>query len=151
MNYKQLTQGVEQMDNSKKYQRQIVIFIEGIDGIKRHEWTHGTLYLKLEEDRDCDFIHTEIRKFYKGYIDPEGGVNMYAVGDEFAFDFVPADREAPVFTDEEEKGVWSEFAEEEMFNNMDDEDESPAFPSYNEIPDEVDVMLNLQDEQKRGK
>ena len=76
------------MDNSKKYQRQIVIFIEGIDGIKRHEWTHGTLYLKLEDDRDCDFIHTEIRKFYKGYIDPEGGVNMYAVGDEFAFDFV---------------------------------------------------------------
>ena len=37
---------------------------------------------------------------------------MYAVGDEFAFDFVPADREAPVFTDEEENGVWSEFAEE---------------------------------------
>ena len=123
------------MDNSKKYQRQIVIFIEGIDGIKRHEWTHGTLYLKLEEDRDCDFIHTEIRKFYKGYIDPEGGVNMYAVGDEFAFDFVPEDREAPAFADEE-KGVWSEFAEEEQYRNM---------------PDEVDLMLNLQDEQKRGK
>ena len=76
---------------------------------------------------------------------------MYAVGDEFAFDFVPEDREAPVFTDEKEKGVWSEFAEEELLNNIDDEDESPAFPSYNEIPDEVDVMLNLQDEQKRGK
>ena len=135
------------MDNSKKYQRQIVIFIEGIDGIKRHEWTHGTLYLKLEEDRDCDFIHTEIRKFYKGYIDPEGGVNMYAVGDEFAFDFVEGDKD----NYHAENGVWSEFAEEEMFNNMDDEDESPAFPSYNEIPDEVDVMLNLQDEQKRGK
>ena len=71
-----------------KNQRQIVIFFQGIDGIKRHEWTHGTLYLKLENDRDCDFIHAEIRKFYKGYIDPEGGVNMYAVGDEFAFDFV---------------------------------------------------------------
>ena len=133
------------MDNSKKYQRQIVIFIEGIDGIKRHEFVHGTLYLKLEEDRDCDFIHTEIRKFYKGYIDPEGGVNMYAVGDEFAFDFVPEDREAPAFDDEdespafpsyEEKGVWSEFAEEEQYRNM---------------PDEVDLMLNLQDEQKRGK
>ena len=123
------------MDNSKKYQRQIVIFIEGIDGIKRHEWTHGTLYLKLEDDRDCDFIHTEIRKFYKGYINPEGGVNMYAVGDEFAFDFVPADRETPAF-DEEEKGVWSEFAEEEQYNNM---------------PDEVDLMLNLQEEMKRGK
>jgi hypothetical protein len=135
MNYKQLTQGVEQMDNSKKYQRQIVIFIEGIDGIKRHEFVHGTLYLKLEEDRDCDFIHTEIRKFYKGYVDPKGGVNMYAVGDEFAFDFVPEDREAPAFADEE-KGVWSEFAEEEQYRNM---------------PDEVDLMLNLQDEQKRGK
>ena len=123
------------MDNSKKYQRQIVIFIEGIDGIKRHEFVHGTLYLKLEEDRDCDFIHTEIRKFYKGYIDPEGGVNMYAVGDEFAFDFVPEDREAPAFADEE-KGVWSEFAEEELLNNM---------------PDEVDVMLNLEADAKEGK
>ena len=133
-----------------KNQRQIVLFFQGIDGIKRHEWTHGTLYLKLEDDRDCDFIHTEIRKFYKGYINPEGGVNMYLVGDEFAFDFVPEDRETPAFGDEE-KGVWSEFAEEEMFNNMDDEDESPAFPSYNEIPDEVDVMLNLEADAKEGK
>ena len=81
------------MDNSKKYQRQIVIFIEGIDGIKRHEFVHGTLYLKLEEDRDCDFIHTEIRKFYKGYINPEGGVDMHPVGDEFAFDFVEGDKD----------------------------------------------------------
>ena len=143
-----------------KNQRRIVLFFQGIDGIKRHEWTHGTLYLKLEDDRDCDFIHTEIRKFYRGYINPEGGVNMYAVGDEFAFDFVPEDRETPAFDDEdespafpsyEEKGVWSEFAEEEMFNNMDDEDESPAFPSYNEIPDEVDTILNLEAEAKEGK
>ena len=118
-----------------KNQRRIVLFFQGIDGIKRHEWTHGTLYLKLEDDRDCDFIHTEIRKFYKGYINPEGGVNMYAVGDEFAFDFVPEDREAPVFTDEE-KGIWSEFAEEDQYKNM---------------PDEVDMMLNLLEEQKRGK
>ena len=76
-----------------KNQRQIVIFFQGIDGIKRHEWTHGTLYLKLENDRDCDFIHAEIRKFYKGYINAEGGVNMYAVGDEFAFDFVEGDKD----------------------------------------------------------
>ena len=76
-----------------KNQRQIVIFFQGIDGIKRHEWTHGTLYLKLENDRDCDFIHAEIRKFYKGYINAEGGVNMYAVGDEFAFDFVEGNKD----------------------------------------------------------
>ena len=112
--------------------------------------SHGTLYALLLQPERCDFFHGVIRTFYKDNINEDGGVNMYAVGDEFAFDFVPEDRETPAF-DEEEKGVWSEFAEEEMFNNMDDEDESPAFPSYNEIPDEVDVMLNLQDEQKRGK
>ena len=131
-----------------KNQRRIVLFFQGIDGIKRHEWTHGTLYLKLEDDRDCDFIHTEIRKFYKGYINPEGGVNMYAVGDEFAFDFVPQDREAPVFSDEDysgkedmmpsdvDKGIWSEFAEEELLNN---------------IPADVDTMLDLEADAKEGR
>ena len=38
--------------------------------------------------------------------------------------------------DDIDKGIWSEFAEEEMFNNM---------------PDEVDTLLNLQAESKRGK
>ena len=78
---------------------------------------------------------------------------MYAVGDEFAFDFVPEDREAPVFVEpySEEKysgkeimdptetdysGTWSEFAEEELLNNM---------------PDEVDTELQLEIEQLRGK
>ena len=73
---------------------------------------------------------------------------MYAVGDEFAFDFVPEDREAPVFSDEEysgkegmmpddiDKGIWSEFAEEELLNNM---------------PDEVDTEMQLEIEQMRGK
>ena len=78
---------------------------------------------------------------------------MYAVGDEFAFDFVPEDREAPVFvepyseekysgkeimdpTDIDDTGIWSEVAEEEMLNNM---------------PDEVDTELQLEIEQLRGK
>ena len=132
----------------KTIEKKIQLFVDGIGGIQRQEIVHGTLYLKLEDDRDCDFIHTEIRKFYKEFINPEGGVNMYAVGDEFAFDFVPGDREAPVFSDEEysgkegmmpddiDKGIWSEFAEEEMFNNM---------------PDDVDTLLNLEAESKRGK
>ena len=64
--------------------------------------THGTMYLVLDKPGDCDFIHREIRKFYKENINPEGGVNMYAVGEEFAFDFVPEDREAPVFMAEDE-------------------------------------------------
>ena len=89
----------------KKTEKEIQLFVEGIGGIKRLEFVHGTLYLKLEEDRDCDFIHKELRTFYKEYINPEGGVNMYFVGDEFAFDFVPAESETPVFTDEEESDI----------------------------------------------
>ena len=120
----------------KTIEKKIQSFVEGIGNIQRQEIVHGTLYLKLDNDRDCDFIHTEIRKFYKEFINPEGGVNMYAVGDEFAFDFVPADRETPVFTDEEEKGIWSEFAEEGLEKDM---------------PDDVDTLLNLEEEMKRGK
>jgi len=36
-------------------------------------------------------------------------------------------------------------------NNIDEEDESPAFPSYNEMPDEVDTILNLEAEAREGK
>ena len=134
----------------KKVEKRIESFVRAeLAGIHRIDFVHGTLYLTLDKPSLCDFIHKEIRKFYKENINPEGGVNMYAVGDEFAFDFVPEDREAPVFSDEEysgkeemdptdidEKGIWSEFAEEELLNNM---------------PDEVDTLLNLQAESKRGK
>ena len=120
----------------KTVEKRIVEFAKDTGLTERREIVHGTLYVKLHEEKECDHFHKVIRTFYIDNINPEGGVNMYAVGDEFAFDFVPADREAPVLTDEEEKGIWSEFAEEEMFNNM---------------PDEVDTLLNLQAESKRGK
>ena len=122
----------------KTIEKKIQSFVEGIGGIQRQEIVHGTLYVKLDNDRDCDFIHTEIRKFYKEFINPEGGVNMYAVGDEFAFDFVPEDRETPVFSDDKESlyGIWSEFAEEGLEQDM---------------PDDVDTLLNLEEESKRGK
>ena len=120
----------------KTVEKRIVEFAKDTGLTERREIVHGTLYVKLHEDKECDHFHKVIRTFYIDNINAEGGVNMYAVGDEFAFDFVPADREATVLTDEEEKGIWSEFAEEEMFNNM---------------PDEVDTLLNLQAESKRGK
>ena len=132
----------------KKVEKQILDFVKKYPEIDRYEMVHGTLYVKFINDKRCDFFHRDIRNHYKESINTEGGVNMYAVGDEFAFDFVPEDREAPVFSDEEysgkegmmpddiDKGIWSEFAEEEMFNNM---------------PDEVDTLLNLQAESKRGK
>jgi hypothetical protein len=100
----------------------------------------------LKDDKNCDFFHAELRGFYRQFISQDGGVNMYAVGDEFAFDFVPEDREAPVFSDEEysgkenmmpddmDYGVWSEFAEEGLRADA-----------------EVDVAINLEAESKRGK
>ena len=114
----------------KKIERQIQIFTKATGMVSRQEIVHGTLYVKFNDDRDCDFFHKELRTFYRKFISADGGVNMYAVGDEFAFDFVPEDREAPVFSDEEysgkegmmpddiDKGVWSEFAEEELLNNQ---------------------------------
>ena len=117
-------------------EKRILDFSKDTGLTDRREMVHGTLYVKLHEEKECDTFHKVIRTFYVDQINPEGGVNMYAVGDEFAFDFVPADREAPVFADAEEKGVWSEFAEQEMFNNM---------------PDEVDTIMNLEAESKRGK
>ena len=123
----------------KTIEKKIQSFVEGIGGIQRQEIVHGTLYVKLDNDRDCDFIHTEIRNFYKEFINPEGGVNMYAVGDEFAFDFVPEDSEAPVFTEEDETGVWSEFAEEELLNNQEPEDSK------------LDTALQLEIESLKGK
>ena len=123
--------------------------------IKRAEMVHGTLYLTLEDDKDCDDVHVMIRTFYRTKINPEGGVNMYAVGDEFAFDFVPEDREAPVFvepySDEEysgkegmmpddiDYGVWSEFAEEEILNNQEPDDSK------------VDTAMQLEIESLKGK
>ena len=77
----------------KQIEKRIQTFIEGLGGITRSEMMNGTLYIKLDKESDCDFIHTELRDYYREYINPEGGVNMNYVGDEFAFDFVPEDAE----------------------------------------------------------
>ena len=135
----------------KKIERQIQIFTKATGMVSRQEIVHGTLYVKFNDDRDCDFFHKELRTFYRKFISADGGVNMYAVGDEFAFDFVPEDREAPFFSDEEysgkegmmpddiDKGVWSEFAEEELLNNQE--------------PDgsKVDTAMQLEIESLKGK
>ena len=135
----------------KKIERQIQIFTKATGMLSRQEIVHGTLYVKFNDDRDCDFFHKELRTFYRKFISADGGVNMYAVGDEFAFDFVPEDREAPVFSDEEysgkegmmpddiDKGVWSEFAEEELLNNQEPEDSK------------VDTAMQLEIESLKGK
>ena len=81
---------------------------------------------------------------------------MYAVGDEFAFDFVPEDRETPVFTDAEENGVWSEFAEEGL-EQMAKDDEIAKLNVTNELDEDdlidaqIDIAMNLEAESKEGK
>ena len=131
----------------KTIENRILNFVNEL-AVKRAEIVHGTLYLKLEEDRDCDDVHAMIRTFYRTKIQSDGGVNMYAVGDEFAFDFVPEDRETPVFNDENysgkegmmpddiDKGIWSDFAEEGLMEDL---------------PDDVDTLLELENDMERGK
>ena len=143
----------------KRVEKQIESFVRAeLAGIHRIDFVHGTLYLTLDKPSLCDFIHREIRKFYKENINPEGGVNMYAVGDEFAFDFVPEDREAPVFSDEDysgkeemdptemDDGTYSEASAEGLADfgldciNLSEQEEA-----------ELDVLMNLQAESQRGK
>ena len=125
----------------KTIEKRLESFVRAeLAGVHRIEMTHGTMYLVLDKPGDCDFIHREIRKFYKENINPEGGVNMYAVGEEFAFDFVPEDREAPVFTDEEKTGVWSEFAEEGLAEDFGDELEA-----------EAEIQMQLDQDAKEGR
>ena len=93
--------------------------------------SHGTLYVLLVQPERCDFFHNVIRTFYKDNINPEGGCNMYPVGDEFAFDFVEGNKD----------------------NYFDETDESPAFPSYTDEPlDSIaDTIMNLEADAKEGK
>ena len=136
----------------KQIEKRIERFVRAeLAGVHRIDFVHGTLYLTLDKPSDCDFIHKEIRTYYKEFINPEGGVNMYAVGDEFAFDFVPEESEAPVFNDEEysgkedmmpsdvDNGVWSEFAEEELLNNQEPDDSK------------IDMAMQLEIESLKGK
>ena len=136
----------------QRIEKLITDFVADTGLTERHEIIHGTLYATLKDPKGFDDFHKKIRTFFKEEVDNEGGVNMYAVGDEFAFDFVPEDREAPVFVEpysEEiysgkemmdptdiDKGVWSQFAEEELMNN---------------VPEDVDTMLDLINDAKEGR
>jgi len=125
----------------KRIEKLITDFVEDTGLTERQEMVHGSLYVKLKDQKGFDHFHKVLRTFFKEEVDNEGGVNMYALGDEFAFDFVPEDREAPVFVEpySEEK-----FSGKEMMDPTDldltDEQES-----------ELDVLMNLEAEAVRGK
>ena len=125
----------------QRIQRLISDFVEDTGLTERHEIIHGTLYVTLKDPKGFDHFHKTIRTFFKEEVDNEGGVNMYAVGDEFAFDFVPEDREAPVFVEpySEEK-----FSGKEIMDPTD-------MDLTEEQESELDVLMNLEAESKRGK
>jgi len=111
----------------KKIEKQLEQFVRSeIAGIHRIQIMNGTMYLLLDKPGDCDFVHKELRTFYKENINPEGGVNMYFVGDEFAFDFVPAESEVPLFEGEKIRDEAKEEAD-------------------------IDIALNLEIDAKEGK
>ena len=134
----------------KKIEKRILDFAKDTGLTERREIVHGTLYVKLHEEKECDHFHKVMRTFYKSSINPSGGVNMYSVGDEFAFDFVPSDDESPVFSDKDysgkegmmpddiDHGVWSEFAEEGLME-------------MEPLDSQVDTLLELENEMSRGK
>ena len=99
--------------------------------------SNGTLYVLLIQPERCDFFHNVIRTFYKDNINPEGGVNMYAVGDEFAFDFVEGDKDN--YFDETDEVVDLEKLTDDITEGAMKEES------------DIDIALNLEDEQKRGK
>ena len=142
----------------QRIEKLIKDFVEDTGLTERHEIVHGTLYVKLKDPQGFDHFHKVIRTFFKEEVDNEGGVNMYAVGDEFAFDFVPEDREAPVFCDETfsgkeemdpadiDYGTYSEASAEGLADfGLDCIDLSEQEEA------ELDVLMNLQAESMRGK
>jgi len=141
----------------QRIEKLITDFVEDTGLTERHEIVHGTLYVKLKDPQGFDHFHKVLRTFFKEEVDNEGGVNMYAVGDEFAFDFVPEDREAPVFCDEtfsgkeemdptEMDGTYSEASAEGLADfGMD------AVDLTEQEEAELDVLMNLQAESLRGK
>ena len=142
----------------QRIEKLITDFVEDTGLTERHEIVHGTLYVKLKDPQGFDHFHRVIRTFFKEEVDNEGGVNMYAVGDEFAFDFVPEDREAPVFCDETFSGK-EEMDPTEMDHGTYSEASAEGLADFGldcidlseQEEAELDVLMNLQAESQRGK
>jgi len=124
----------------KQIEKRILKFVDEFYPT-RSEMTHGTLYIKFDQDSDCDFFHKKLRTFYREFINPQGGVNMYFVGDEFAFDFVPEDREAPVFMKEDE-ALQDEIDRLNGTNELDEDDLIEA---------QAEIQMQLEADAKEGK
>ena len=48
----------------KKMEKQILEFAKDTGLTERREIVHGTLYVKLHEEKECDHFHKVLRTFY---------------------------------------------------------------------------------------
>ena len=94
------------------------------NGIHSMEWLGGSFYVRFQgtlPTMSADKTHIALRKIMKKH-DADSGVNLFSVGDEYVYDFVPASAEAP-YVDY----------------------------SGDHVPQEVDTLINLEAEMARGK
>ena len=92
------------------------------NGIHSMEWLGGSLYVKFYGSLPiikADKTHIALKKIMK---ENDTGVNMFSVGDEWVYDFVPLSAEVP----------YVDYSGEH-------------------IPPEVDEMITLEAEMARGK
>jgi hypothetical protein len=111
------------MQNEKLKQKLEQVAIS--NGIHSLEWLGGSLYVKFQGSLPiikADKTHIALRKIMKAN-DTDSGVNMYSLpNNEYVYDFVPADAEAP----------YVDYSGEH-------------------IPQEIDTMINLENEIALGK
>tara|TARA_B100000965_G_C19191659_1_gene583396 strand:+ start:73 stop:381 length:309 start_codon:yes stop_codon:yes gene_type:complete len=74
----------------KQIERQIMLFTEATGVAKRAEVIHGTLFVKFHNPEDKEWFRLSLKNFCKIFINRDTGVNGNVVGDEFAYDIVPA-------------------------------------------------------------
>tara|TARA_B100001996_G_scaffold381730_1_gene371777 strand:- start:1519 stop:1827 length:309 start_codon:yes stop_codon:yes gene_type:complete len=74
----------------KNIERQILLFTEATGVTERAEVIHGTLFVKFHNPEDKEWFRISLKNFCKIFINNDTGVNANDVGDEFAYDIVPA-------------------------------------------------------------
>ena len=118
------------MQNEKLKQKLEQVAVK--NGIHSMEWLGGSLYVRFQGSLPiikADRTHIELRKIMKA---DETGVNMYSVGDEWVYDFVPLYAEVPLSHSAQELELYID-------------------EGVGQIPQEVDVQLELEAEMARGK
>ena len=74
----------------KQIERQIMLFTEATGVTEREEVIHGTLFVKFHNPEDKEWFRISLKNFCKIFINNDTGVNANEVGDEVAYDIVPA-------------------------------------------------------------